>query len=169
MENLVKKNKEVKSSLKVGLSEDNRAGVAEILNLILADESVLYTKTRNFHWNVTGPLFYSLHNMLEEEYQQLATNIDEIAERVRQMGFKAVGSMQEFLDITRLKEASKDVPTDTDMVKKLVEDHEALIRLMREDINKLEDELNDAGTSDFVTALMQQHEKTAWMLRSLLK
>lgn len=169
MENLVKKNKNVKNSPKVGLSEDNRAGVAEILNLLLADESVLYTKTRNFHWNVTGPLFYSLHNMLEEQYQQLAESIDEIAERVRQMEFKAIGSMKAFLDLTRLKEASKEVPSDTDMVKKLLEDHEAIIRLMREDIERLENELDDVGTSDFVTGLMQQHEKMAWMLRSLLK
>lgn len=169
MENLVKKDKNVKSSMKVGLSENKRAEVAEILNLILADESVLYTKTRNFHWNVTGPLFYSLHNMLEEQYLELATAIDEVAERARQVGFKAVGSMQGFLDITRLKEASKDVSSDTEMVKKLVDDHESLIKLMREDVTKLEEELDDAGTSDFVTALMQQHEKMAWMLRSLLK
>lgn len=169
MSKLVKNDIKTSNSIKLGLSENKRAGVAEVLNLILADESVLYTKTRNFHWNVTGPLFYSLHNLLEEQYQQIAISIDETAERVRQMGYKAIGSMQQFLNLTRLKEAKDGSLTDSDMVKQLVEDHENIIRLLREDIEKLDGELSDAGTSDFVTALMQQHEKMAWMLRSLLK
>ncbi|MDF9797641.1 starvation-inducible DNA-binding protein [Catalinimonas alkaloidigena] len=169
MEKLVNKKPNTKSAPSIGLSEDNRAGAAEILNHILANESVLYTKTRNFHWNVTGPLFYSLHNLLEEQYQQLATSIDEIAERSRQMGFRAIGSMQEFLDLASLKESKDEKLSDTEMVARLVKDHESLIESMRVDIEKLEDELQDAGNADFVTALLQEHEKMAWMLRSLLK
>ncbi len=156
-------------AMKLGLSENKRSEVAEVLNLILADETVLYIKTRNFHWNVTGPLFYSLHNLLEVQYTEQAEAIDEIAERVRQVGFKAVGSMQEFLNITRLKEAKKDGLSDGDMVKILVDDHESIIRMLREDIEKLESELEDAGTADFVTAKMEAHEKMAWMLRSLIQ
>lgn len=169
MEKLVNKQKSTRKSANIGLSEDNRAGVAEILNHILANESVIYTKTRNFHWNVTGPLFYSLHNLLEEQYSQMATSIDEIAERARQMGFRAVGSMQEFLDLASLKESKDENLSDTDMVARLVEDHEGIIQQMRGDIEKLEDEFKDAGTADFVTGLMQMHEEMAWMLRSLLK
>ncbi|WKN31237.1 DNA starvation/stationary phase protection protein [Porifericola rhodea] len=169
MSKLVKNDVKSSEPTKLGLSENKRAESAEILNLLLADASVLYTKTRNFHWNVTGPLFYSLHNLLEEQYQELATSTDEIAERVRQLGFNAVGSMQEFLNITRLEEAKKDGLSDKDMVKALVKDHEEVVRTMRKDIEKLEDELGDVGNADFVTGLMQAHEKMAWMLRSLLQ
>jgi starvation-inducible DNA-binding protein len=169
MEKLVNQQESTRKSANIGLSEDKRAGVAEILNHLLANESVIYTKTRNFHWNVTGPLFYSLHNLLEEQYTQIATSNDEIAERARQMGFRAIGSMQEFLDLASIKESRDENLSDTDMVARLVEDHESIIKQMRKDIEKLEDELEDAGTADFVTGLMQMHEEMAWMLRSLLK
>ena len=169
MEKLVNKQKSTRKSANIGLSEDKRAGVAEILNHILANESVIYTKTRNFHWNVTGPLFYSLHNLLEEQYDGIAKSNDEIAERARQMGFRAIGSMQEFLELATLEESRDTNLSDTDMVAELVKDHESIIQQMRINIDKLEDELEDVGTADFVTGLMQAHEEMAWMLRSLLK
>ncbi len=169
MENLVNKQKITRKSVNIGLSEDKRASVAEILNHLLSDASVIYTKTRNFHWNVTGPLFYSLHNMLEDQYTQIATSTDEVAERVRQMGYRAIGSMQEFLDMASIKESRDANLSDTDMVSELVNDHEQIIQQMRVSIEKLENELDDVGTADFVTGLMQAHEEMAWMLRSLLK
>jgi len=169
MENLVNQKQSTRRSANIGLSEDTRASVAEIMNHLLANESVIYTKTRNFHWNVTGPLFYSLHNLLEEQYDQIAKSIDEVAERARQMGFRAIGSMREFLDLASIDESKEQNLSDTQMVAELVKDHEAIVQQMRKNIDKLEDELHDVGTADFVTGLMQMHEEMAWMLRSLLK
>ena len=169
MEKLVNKQESTRKSVSIGLSEDKRAEVAEILNHLLANEHVIYTKTRNFHWNVTGPLFYSLHQLLEEHYTDIATSSDEIAERTRQMGFRAVGSMQEFMKLATIEESTDESLSDTEMVAQLVQDHEMIIQQMRKNVDTLEDEIEDAGTADFVTALMEDHEKMAWMLRSLLK
>jgi starvation-inducible DNA-binding protein len=169
MEKLVNKQESTRKSVSIGLSEDKRAEVAEILNHLLANEHVIYTKTRNFHWNVTGPLFYSLHQLLEEQYTDIATSSDEIAERARQMGFRAVGSMQEFMKLAVIEESTEENLSDTEMVAQLVRDHEMIIQQMRKNVASLEDEIEDAGTADFVTALMEDHEKMAWMLRSLLK
>ncbi len=169
MEKLVNKQESTRKSVSIGLSEDKRAEVAEILNHLLANEHVIYTKTRNFHWNVTGPLFYSLHQLLEEQYTDIATSSDEIAERTRQMGFRAVGSMHEFMKLAVIEESTEENLSDTEMVAQLVHDHEMIIQQMRKNVASLEDEIEDAGTSDFVTALMEDHEKMAWMLRSLLK
>jgi len=169
MEKLVNKQESTRKSVSIGLSEDKRAEVAEILNHLLANEHVIYTKTRNFHWNVTGPLFYSLHQLLEEQYTDIATSSDEIAERARQMGFRAVGSMHEFMKLAAIEESTEENLSDTEMVAQLVHDHEMIIQQMRKNVASLEDEIEDAGTADFVTALMEDHEKMAWMLRSLLK
>jgi starvation-inducible DNA-binding protein len=126
-------------------------------------------KTRNYHWNVTGPQFRSLHEMLEEFYQKLAPLADDVAERVRMMGGRAIGTMAEFSQQTRLSEQPGDAPEARRMVENLLADHEQIIRDLRQDVDVCSDELNDQGTADFLTGLMEQHEKMAWMHRAFLE
>lgn len=153
----------------IGLNEETRKTVSDALNKILAAENVLYTKTRNYHWNVTGPEFYSLHKLLEEQYEALAESIDEIAERVRSLDFFAVGTMAEFIKLSNLKEEEPGVyPTADEMVARLVEGHETNIQSLREAIDWIGDDCNDQGTADFLTGQMEAHEKMAWMLRAFL-
>ena len=152
----------------IGISDKKVASSAMMLNILLADEMVLYTKTRNYHWNVEGMQFIELHKLFEEQYDQLAESIDEIAERIRQLGHYAVGSMKGFLAITNLEESDDNVETAAEMLRNLVNDHEAIIRYIRENIDKTAEDFNDIGTSDFITGLMEQHEKMAWMLRAHL-
>jgi len=156
-------------NLHTGLPNKARDGVVRILNTLLADEFVLYTRTRNYHWNVVGPRFHDLHKFFEEQYEALDEVIDEVAERVRAVGGRSAGTLHEFSKLTRLKE---DAPTDTPdaqtMVANLLSDHEAIARSLRKDLEKAA-ELGDAGTSDFLTGLLEAHEKTAWMLRSTLE
>jgi starvation-inducible DNA-binding protein len=152
----------------IGLTEDQRRGVAEILSHALADAYVLYTKTRNYHWNVVGPQFRELHVLLEEQYKQLSESTDEMAERIRTLDHHAIGTLAEFLEQTRLEEHPGQYPPARDMVIDLVTDHEAMIRCLREDLEKCLDTYHDAGTNDFLTQLMQAHEKMAWMLRAFL-
>jgi starvation-inducible DNA-binding protein len=154
---------------KIGLSEEVRGRVIGILNTTLADEHALYVKTRNYHWNVTGPQFHSLHEMLEEFYQKIAPLADEVAERVRMMGGRAIGTMAEFTQHTRLAEQPGDAPEARQMVANLLADHEQIIRDLRKDVDVCDDELNDQGTADFLTGLMEQHEEMAWMHRALLE
>ena len=154
---------------KIGLSEQVRERVISILNPTLADEHALYVKTRNYHWNVTGPQFHSLHEMLEEFYQKLAPLADDVAERVRQMGGRAIGTMAEFSQQTRLSEQPGDAPEARQMIENLLADHEQIIRDLRQDIDVCAEELNDQGTADFLTGLMEQHEKMAWMHRAFLE
>ncbi len=153
-----------------GLNDEQRAGVASILKSALADEYVLYTKTRNFHWNVTGPLFHDLHKFLEGQYAQLEASIDEVAENIRYFGFKAPGTMAEFLETTRLKEArgSENLKAQ-EMVGALLADHEALIQSLRRDIDTAGSAHQAAEVADFLTGLLEQHLKMAWMLRSMLE
>ncbi len=153
----------------IAIDERNRAAVGEILNRALADESVLYTKTRNYHWNVTGRLFYSLHKLLEEQYTALAESIDEVAERARILGVPAIGTMQEFLKVATLKEKPGDHPDAETMIRNLVADHEQIIRNLRGFVDATAEKHHDTGTSDFLTAKMEEHEKMAWMLRSFLE
>ena len=148
---------------KIGLSEQVRERVIGILNTTLADEHALYVKTRNYHWNVTGPQFHSLHEVLEEFYQKIAPFADDVAERVRMMGGRALGTMAEFTQHMRLAEQPGDAPEARQMVVNLLADHEQIIRDLRKDIDVCDDELNDQGTADFLTGLMEQHEETAWM------
>lgn len=164
------KNMKIKenTAANIGISDKNVASSAMMLNILLADEMVLYTKTRNYHWNVVGMEFIQLHKLFEEQYDQLAESIDEIAERIRQLGHYAVGSMKGFLSITNLLESENDVENASDMIRNLVNDHETIIRYLRENINKTADDYKDIGTSDFITGLMEQHEKMAWMLRAHL-
>lgn len=151
----------------IGIKEKDTKVVAEILNQLLADENVLYTKVRNAHWNVVGPDFHAQHIFFEEIYSALAELIDEVAERIRAIGHYAVGSMKEFLDLTRLSETKYKKNDSQGFIKELLSDFESLIIHIREDLKRA-DEHNDAGTEDFLVGILAQHEKTAWMLRAHL-
>jgi len=152
----------------IGLSSDQRTGVIDCLNTLLADEHVLYTKTRNYHWNVVGPHFRSLHKLFEEQYTQLAGMIDQIAESTRQFGGFTAGTMAEFVELSRLKEQPGRLPDDNGMILDLLDDHEAVIRALREDIERAQNEFKVADAADFLTGLLEAHNKMAWMLRALL-
>ncbi len=152
----------------IAISDDNRKAVGEILNTVLSDTFILYTKTRKYHWNVTGPLFYSLHNLFEAQYTQLETAMDEVAERARAVGIIAYGTTSEFSGKSSLKEQPGVNPSAEEMVADLTGDHETVIRNLRDFIDQTE-EYNDMGTSDFLTGLMEQHEKMAWMLRAIVE
>ena len=152
----------------IGITEQDRKAVVKILTRTLSDEYVLYTKTRNYHWNVVGPHFNDLHKFFEEQYDQTAEDIDEIAERIRALGSKTVSTMAEFLQHTRLEEHPGKYPDSKSMVANLVADHETIIQHLREDIRSC-NQHNDVGTEDFLTGMLEKHEKTAWMLRSVLE
>ncbi len=156
------------SKVKIGITDKSRAVVARILNTTLADEYVLYTKTRNFHWNVVGPQFHDLHKFFEAQYDELNDIVDEVAERARALGGRAHGSLAEFSKNTRLKERAPKPLTARDMLAELTADHEAVIRSLRVDLVTCADQ-GDAGTNDFLTGVMEKHEKMAWMLRSCLE
>ena len=153
-------------NVEIGLPGQSREAIGRMLNALLADVQVLYAKTRNYHWNVTGPQFRSLHLMFEEQYNMLAEEGDEIAERTRALGVTAIGSMGAFLDHARLHEDSEAPPAAHAMVVNLAHDHEALIQQLRKDIDVCDEQHNDQGTADFLTGLMEAHEKQAWMLRA---
>jgi starvation-inducible DNA-binding protein len=153
-------------SVEIGMPGQSREAVARLLNALLADEHVLYIKLRNYHWNVVGPHFQSLHELFEEQYEGLAGDIDEIAERVRALGQLATGTMAELAGQARLKEQPGAQPDADTMVANLVHDHEAVIRQMRQDIKRCTDDYGDEGTADLLTGLMEKHEKKAWMLRA---
>ncbi|SEG31584.1 Dps family protein [Sphingobacterium lactis] len=149
----------------IGIKETNRKAVAEILNKLLADETVLYTKVRNAHWNIEGQDFHAQHLFFEELYNDLAELIDEIAERVRAIGHYAVGTLKEYLALTQLTEMKYKKNDSQGYIAELLNDYESLIISLREDIQKVE-ELEDAGTEDFLVGILEKHEKTAWMLRA---
>jgi starvation-inducible DNA-binding protein len=155
-------------TVNIGIPDDNRHKVVAILNTLLADEFLLYAKSRNFHWNVVGPQFNDLHKFFEQLYEALDEVIDEVAERVRALDGRALGTLEEFRTKARLGEKPGTVPAARDMLATLLADHEALIRTLREDIDTVNDRLKDVGTADFLTGLLEKHEKTAWMLRSFL-
>jgi starvation-inducible DNA-binding protein len=150
----------------IALAESVRQQLAQQLRLILADTYVLYTKTQNFHWNVTDPRFYSLHVFWKKQYEELAEAIDEIAERIRMLGERCPGSLKQFIDMSSLKESDGDISAD-EMLRELLEDHEALCRFIREPIEHAS-KLGDEGTTDLLIQRLRTHEKNAWMLRSHL-
>jgi starvation-inducible DNA-binding protein len=154
---------------KIGISEKDRDGVVKILNTLLADEYVLYTKTRNYHWNVVGPQFNDLHKFFEAQYTELNDVVDEVAERARAIGGPSAGTLAEFLELARVKERPGDRPAATKMIATLLADHEAIICTLRSDLETCAATYHDAGTSDFLTGLMERHEKMAWMLRAFLE
>jgi starvation-inducible DNA-binding protein len=153
-------------NLNTGISKENSKKVAEILNQLLADEFLLYTKTLNFHWNIEGSNFHSLHLFLDEQYNQLQSIIDSVAERIRNIGHFAKGSMKEFIQIASLNEQTGGTSVSEDMLQQLVDDHDAIIRKTRCLIYDLDEEYDDAGSADFITGIMKEQEKMAWMLRA---
>ncbi len=153
----------------LGLQEKQRKDVATGLKVVLADESMLYQKLRNYHWNVTGRHFFELHIALEEQYTAIAEVIDEVAERIRQYGVFAPGTLAEFKQLTRLSEQPGVYPDARTMVANLVADHETIIRNLRDDINTIEDKDDDVGAADLLTGMLQTHQKMAWMLRMYLE
>jgi len=150
-----------------GISQEHRITIANNLASLLADSYSLYLKTHNFHWNVTGPMFNTLHLMFETHYTELALAVDLIAERIRSLGFIAPGSYSEFGKLSKVVEHSGDTDA-SDMIKYLIEAHEVVIKTAR-DILPAADEANDQVTLDLLTQRLQVHEKTVWMLRSLLR
>lgn len=153
----------------IELTERNGNGVVKILNTLLADEFVLGTRTRNCHWNVTGPHFHDLHKLFESQYDALDEVLDDVAERARSLGGHAVGTLTEFLKLARLKEQPGEYPPAPEMTAELLAGHEAVIRQLRADLEACAKKFGDAGTADLLTGLMEQHEKMAWMLRAALE
>jgi starvation-inducible DNA-binding protein len=151
----------------IGISEQDRRGIVDGLSRLLADTYTLYLKTHNFHWNVTGPMFQTLHLMFETQYTELAAAVDLIAERIRALGSFAPGTYSEFARLSTIKEPD-GVPSAQDMIKQLVQDQEAVVRTARSMFDAV-DKASDEPTADLLTQRMQAHEKTAWMLRSLLE
>jgi starvation-inducible DNA-binding protein len=153
-------------SIDIGISDKNRQQIAAGLSRLLADSYTLYLKTHNYHWNVTGPMFNTLHLMFEQQYTELAAAVDEIAERIRALGHPAPGSYKAFAGLTKIKE-EESVPSAEEMIRQLVIGQETVVRTARE-IFPLADEAHDEPTADLLTQRMQLHEKNAWMLRSML-
>lgn len=152
----------------IEIAESELKSVALLLNTLLADEYVLYTKTRNAHWNIQSQNFISLHKFFESQYDALDIIIDDVAERVRSLGHFALGSLKDFTALTRLSEHNHDFADQNHIIKTLLEDHEAVIRSLRKDIQVAAEQHRDLGTADFMTGIMEQHEKMSWMLRAHL-
>jgi starvation-inducible DNA-binding protein len=153
-------------NINIGINEDDRRRIAEGLSRLLADTYTLYLKTHNFHWNVTGPMFQTLHVMFEQQYTELALAVDSIAERIRALGFPAPGTYADFAERSSIKE-ERGVPAAEQMIRQLVDGQETTIRTARA-VFPLVDDVHDEATADLLTERMQVHEKTAWMLRSLV-
>lgn len=153
--------------INIGIKEEQRKQIAEGLSRLLADTYTLYLKTHNFHWNVKGPMFSQLHLLFEQHYTELATAVDDIAERIRALGFPAPGTYAAFSRLSSIKE-EEGVPKAEEMIRLLVEGQEAVVRTARS-IFPVVDEAADEPSADLLTQRMQIHEKNAWMLRSLLE
>ncbi len=152
----------------IGITDKHLQKSINLLSVTLADEMMLYIKTRKFHWNVTGENFMELHLLFKAQYQELEESIDEIAERIGKLGGQSIGTMSEFVALSRLKESPDKYPNKNGMLKELLEDHEAVIVHLREDIVESAEKNADLGTADFLTGLLEQHETTAWALRRYL-
>lgn len=152
--------------INIGIEEDDRKEIAQGLSKLLADTYTLYLKTHNFHWNVTGPMFQTLHLMFEQQYNELALAVDLIAERIRALGLPAPGTYREFSQLSSIKEEEGALSAE-EMIRLLVEGQEAVVRTARS-VFPVVERVNDEPTADLLTQRMQVHEKTAWMLRSLL-
>ena len=151
----------------IDISDKNRQEVADILNVLLADEYVLYTKTRTAHWNIVGSNFMELHKFFEGQYEAIDETIDSVAERIRTLGHYSLGTLKDFLKLTHLSE-NVALSNEKDALKALLEGHEVIIQNIRKDIITINDKHKDLGTADFITGIMEEHEKMAWMLRSYL-
>ena len=160
--------RESKGAIDIGLAKEARHGVIELLNRELCDENILYLKTKNYHWNVVGSDFSERHAFFREQYEALDEIIDELAERIRDLNGKSLGTYTEYLDHGKLKESPGNYPNDMTMISNLLSDHEQIIRTIRKDADRCEDEYHDMGTNDFLIGTMEKHEKMAWMLRAHL-
>ncbi len=152
----------------IGITEKNLNKSITLLSTILSDEMTLYVKTRNFHWNVSGESFMELHKLFQSQYTVLEETIDQVAERVGKLGGKTIGSMKAFIQHSRLKEAPDKNLSQQEMINQLLTDHQSVIIGLRKDIEECGEKIKDAGTADFLTGIMEQHETTAWVLRRYL-
>ncbi|MDR7371175.1 DNA starvation/stationary phase protection protein [Flavobacterium aquidurense] len=155
--------------INIGINEKNRKHTADELSKILANEFVLFTKTKNAHWNVEGADFYDKHKFFEEQANQLDGFTDSVAERIRTLGYYAPASLKSYLELTQLAEPKQFKYDSQSFIKELLSDNETIINHLRGNINIFANDYEDLGTSDFITGLMQNHEKMAWLLRTLLK
>ena len=151
----------------IGINQADRKELAEGLSRVLADTYTLYLKTHNYHWNVTGPMFQTLHLMFENQYTELAAAVDDLAERIRSLGYPAPGTYKAYAELSSIKE-EEGVPTAKEMIANLVAGQESVVKTARS-LYPAVDKANDEATGDLLTQRIQLHEKTAWMLRSLLE
>lgn len=154
-------------TMDIGIDRSDRARLAELLGAALANTYVLYAKVQGFHWNVTGPMFFSIHKSTEEQYEDLAGSIDEIAERIRAIGFKSPTTLSRFIQDADVKEEPSN-PEASEMVRILVHDHEEVAKILREAVEEA-DRLEDVFTADLLTARIGKHEQYAWMLRAMVE
>ncbi len=152
----------------IGITAAHTKKIALLLNTLLADETILYTKTRNYHWNIESTSFIEMHEFYESQYTVLAGLIDEVAERIRQIGHFAEGRLKDYIKLANLDEPEYTDDQQT-QIKNLLEDHDTLCRTIRTAIPKVEEEYKDVGTADFLTGVLKEHEKMGWMLRAYLK
>lgn len=157
----------MQEKINLGIPEESRKKIVHGLCTILADTYTLYVKTHKFHWNVTGPFFAQLHLVFEEQYTQLQEAVDSLAERIRALGAFAPGSFSEFQELSSIKEV-KEVPSAQEMIALLLKDHETIVRVIRHVLPDAE-KGDDEATNDLLTGRLREHEKTAWMLRSMLE
>ena len=153
----------------LGITDKNLKSVNDLLNKVLADGNVLYIKLRKFHWNLAGDNFMELHKLFEDQYDAVAEAVDEVAERISTLGGIAIGTTSEFAKLSQLKENPGKLPSNQEMIKELVNDHETIVKSLRQFVDDTEEKYADKGTSDFLTGLMQAHEKMAWKLRKYFR
>jgi starvation-inducible DNA-binding protein len=152
----------------LGISEKKLGHITDLLATVLADEMTLYIKTRKFHWNVSGDSFMELHKLFEGQYKELEEYVDAVAERIGKLGEKTIGTMEEFRKATSLKESPGKYNSQKEMLEELLNDHETIIQNLRKQIETSGEKYHDAGTADFLTGLMEEHETMAWVLRRYL-
>ena len=152
----------------IGISTQNLKKITASLSEVLADGVMLYTKTRKFHWNVSGESFMEFHKLFEKQYKQLEEAIDEVAERINKLGSPTPGTTAEFVNLSHIKEAPGKIPSSIEMVKELLADHESVIQSLRKKIDECDDDFKDSGTADFLTGIMEDEETIAWTLRRYL-
>lgn len=152
----------------IQISESHLKKSTDLLSVLLSDEMTLYVKTRKFHWNVSGESFMEQHKLFQSQYTELEEIIDEVAERINKLGGKTIGTMDEFISMTRIKESPNHYPVQKDMLVELLSNHETLIAELRKDIAVINETSHDVGTADLLTKIIQQHETIAWILRRYL-
>jgi starvation-inducible DNA-binding protein len=152
-----------------GITQEHLAEISQVLGHILADEYVLYTKTLNAHWNMEGRDFHAMHVFFKSLYTEIANVIDMVAERMRMLGHYAPATMKQFLELTHLTEQSREKNDSAGFINELLSDHESIIIYIRSQLSHLDTQIRDQGTSDYLTGLVQYHERIAWMLRAHMK